>query len=206
MRIAVLGATGRTGRLVVRTLLERGHHLVAVVRDADRAELPEEVELVVGDVRRADVLGRAVEGADAIVSALGPGPGAPRLHAEVAPVLLSVMTESGVRRYVGVSGAGLTVPGDRKSLRDRVISALMSRSAMVADKAAEHRTWVSSDIAWTLVRPPRLTDGPAGDAVEHHAHCSPRRTLLSRADLAVFLADVVEGDLYAGRAPLVAAR
>src|SRR5690349_19736304 len=144
MRIAVLGATGRTGRLVVAELLRRGHELVAVVRDAERAGLPGEVALVVGDVRRAEVLARAVTGADAVVSALGPGPGVPRLHGEMAPVLRSVMAERNVGRYVGVSGAGLTIAGDRKSVRDRVISTLMSRSEMVRDKAAEHQVWASS--------------------------------------------------------------
>ncbi|SEQ27049.1 NAD(P)-dependent oxidoreductase [Lentzea albida] len=206
MRIAVLGATGRTGRLVVAELLRRGHELVAVVRDAERAGLPGEVALVVGDVRRAEVLARAVTGADAVVSALGPGPEAPRLHGEVAPVLRSVMAERNVGRYVGVSGAGLTIAGDRKSVRDRIISMLMSRLEVVRDKAAEHRVWAGSGIRWTLVRPPRLNDEPAEGRVEHHAHSSPRRTALSRGDLALFLADVVEDGLYVGQAPLVAAR
>ncbi|GGM93571.1 NmrA family transcriptional regulator [Lentzea pudingi] len=206
MRIVVLGAAGRTGRVTVAELLRRGHELVAVVRDPERAGLPGEVTLVVGDVRSAEVLEQAVPGADAVVSALGPGPDAPRLHGEVAPVLRAVMAKHNVRRYVGVSGAGLTVPGDRKSVRDRVFSALMSRLPMVLDKAAEYQVWAGSGIRWTLVRPPRLNDEPAEGRVEHHAHASPRRTALSRADLALFLVDVTEDDLYLEQAPLVAAR
>ena len=38
MKIAVLGATGRTGRLVVTEARRRGHHVVAVVRDPARLD------------------------------------------------------------------------------------------------------------------------------------------------------------------------
>lgn len=77
MNITVLGATGRTGRLLVEQLRERGHEVTAVVRD--RARAPEGVHVVVGDVRDREVLVRALTGADAVASAPWPprwGPGA----------------------------------------------------------------------------------------------------------------------------------
>ena len=36
MKIAVLGATGRTGRLLVPELVRRGHSVSVLVRDPDR--------------------------------------------------------------------------------------------------------------------------------------------------------------------------
>jgi putative NADH-flavin reductase len=207
MKITVLGATGRTGRPLVEELLRRGHHVVAVVRDPARAHLPDGADVVAGDVRDADVLRRAVTGADAVVSALGPRKGDPRLHREVAPVLISAMKDAGVRRFVGVSGAGVDVDGDRKSRRDRVVSWIIQHlpGDAVKDKVAEYGTWRDSGLDWTLVRPPRLQDGPATGAVEHHAGTSPRSTSIRRADLAAFLVDEVEQGRYVGAAPLVAA-
>ena len=207
MKIAVLGATGRTGRPLVEELLRRGHHVVAVVRDPAGAGLPDGVELVPGDVRDADVLRRAVAGADAVVSAPGPRKGDPRLHREVALLLAGVMREAGVRRFVGVSGAGVDADGDRKSRRDRIISGIIKRlpGDAVKDKVVEYAVWRDSDLDWTLVRPPRLQEGPATGAVEHHSSTSPRSTAIRRSDLAVFLADEVEQGRYVGRAPLVAA-
>ena len=57
MRLLVLGATGRTGRLVVAEALRRGHDVVALVRDPAAARLPERVELRRGRPRRRDAPG-----------------------------------------------------------------------------------------------------------------------------------------------------
>ena len=208
MKIAILGATGRTGRPLVEELVRRGHHVAAVVRDPAGAEFSDAVELVPGDVRDADVLRRAVTGADVVVSALGPRKGDATLHREVAPLLVAVLEEAGVRRFVGVSGAGVDADGDHKSRRDRIISGIIKRlpGDAVKDKVLEYGVWRDSGLDWTLVRPPRLQDGPATGAVEHHASTSPRSTSITRADLAAFIADEVEQGRYVGKAPLVAAR
>ena len=207
MRVAVLGGTGSTGRLVVEELVRRGHEVVALSRSATSSGA-QSVRWVSGDARDPQAVQALVEGADAVVSALGPRRGDRTLHREVAPLLVSVMRAAGVRRFVGVSGAGIDVPGDRKSRRDRVISALIQRfgGEAVRDKAVELQVWAGSGLDWTLVRPPRLVDGPATGEVEHSADRSPRRTSISRADLAVFLADLVARPDYVQQAPLVAAR
>lgn len=206
MRIALLGATGRTGTHVLTAVLAAGHQVTALVRDPGRLPARDGVDVVVGDARDRAALDRLLAGADVVVSALGPVAKDPSLHQETARALVAAMRAAGVRRFVGISGAGVDVPGDRKSRRDRVISALIQRlgGAVVADKPAEHRVWASSGLDWTLVRPPRLVDGPATGAVEHDAHRSPRRTRITREDLARFLVDQVADDRYVGEAPLVA--
>ena len=75
---------------------------------------------------------------------------------------------------------------------------------MVADKTAELSLWQHTQMDWTLVRPPRLVDGPATGKVEHHPRISTRSTRMHRADLAVFLTDVLEQDLYLRQAPFAA--
>ncbi|SDN70939.1 Putative NADH-flavin reductase [Geodermatophilus sp. DSM 45219] len=207
MRVAVLGATGATGRLLVDELVRRGHTVVALTRAPDPAG-PEAVTWVAGDARDPGALSALVDGADAVVSALGPRRGDGTLHREVAPLLVTALREAGVRRFVGVSGAGVDVPGDRKSRRDRVVSALLQRlgGQTVRDKALERETWAASDLDWTLVRAPRLVDGPPTGRVEHSAGCSPRRTSIPRADLAAFLADLAGRPDYLRQAPLVAGR
>ena len=207
MRVAVLGATGATGRLVVEELVRRGHEVAALGRTVPTGG-PSTVRWVQGDARDAAEVADLVSGAGAVVSALGPRKGDSTLHREVAPCLIAAMHAAGIRRFVGVSGAGIDVPGDRKSARDRLISALVRRigGEAVRDKAVERELWAASDLDWTLVRPPRLVDGPATGRLEHAAHRSPRRTSLPRADLAAFVADLVERSQYVRQAPLVAGR
>ncbi|GAA2357583.1 hypothetical protein Cme02nite_51310 [Catellatospora methionotrophica] len=207
MKIALIGATGRTGRHLLTTLVERGHTVTALARDSNRvpAGVPA-LTVVTGEATDADALRQLTAGADAVVSALGPTGKQPDLHTCTARALVQIMAEQGPQRFVGISGAGVNAPGDRKSGRDKMISFLINTlgGAVVEDKPAELAVWAASDLDWTLVRPPRLTDSPATGKVEHHAHESTRQTKIARADLAAFVADVVEQRLYLRRAPFVA--
>ncbi len=207
MRIAVIAATGRTGLPLVRELLRRGHPLTVLVRDpAKLGELVQQVSVVTGDSRERDALIRLVTDADAVVSALGPTAKEGTLHTDTAHVLIGAMGRAGVQRFVGVSGAGIDVPGDQKSLSARLISTLIRTlgGAVVKDKRAEYQAYAASDLDWTLVRPPRLVDAEATGRLEHDAHRSTRSTKITRADLAAFLADVVEQGTYSRQAPFVA--
>lgn len=207
MKIAVLGATGRTGRLVVQELLQRGHTVQVLVRDPEKlGPSGRRVDVLVGDSREPSDLDRLVQGVDAVVSALGPTSRDGALHTETAEALVGAMGRAGVERFVGVSGAGIDVPGDEKSWSAKLISRVIRivGGAAAEDKRTEHRVYAASDVTWTLVRPPRLTDGEATGQVKHHAHRSVRSTSITRSDLAVFVADVVEQDLYPRQAPFVA--
>lgn len=206
VQVAVLGGTGGTGRLVVGELLRRGHEVVALVRDPVTAGLPAPVRTVAGTARDRVAVGALLSGAEGVASALGPRRGDTTLHREAAAVLVDAMRATGVRRFVGVSGAGIDVPGDAKRWRDRVISAMVQRlgGEAVRDKALEQQVWAASRLDWTLVRPPRLREGPATGRVEHSASRSARATSITRADLAAFVVDCVEQGRYVGAAPLVA--
>jgi putative NADH-flavin reductase len=209
MKIALIGATGRTGAHVLTTALDHGHDVTVLVRDPAKlpAEVRDRVRVVVGDATDPGHLADLIDGADAVVSALGPSGKEGSLHARTAQALVDLMTTRGPRRFVGVSAAGIDVPGDRKATRDKVISWLLSTigGKTAKDKPAEYAIWAASGLDWTLVRPPRLTDGGASTRpVEHDAHRSTRSTTITREELAAFLIEVVEQHLYPCAAPFVA--
>lgn len=208
MKVAVLGATGRTGRPLVAELLRRGHEVAVLVRDPARLGAESaRVRVVTGSSRDEAALTELVTGVDAVVSALGPVAKDATLHQDTAAALVPVMQRAGVTRFIGVSGAGIDVPGDQKSPSAKVISAFIQRlgGAVVRDKPAEYAAWAASDRDWTLVRPPRLKDGAGTGAVEHDGHRSVTATWIDRADLAAFLVDCLEQHLYPRTAPFVAA-
>lgn len=206
MKIALIGATGRTGGHVLTEALQRGHQVTALARTpAKLADADGALQVVEGSSTDVAALERLLLRADAVISALGPTAKEAGLHSQTATALVEVMARHGLRRYVGVSGAGIDVPGDRKGPRDKVISALIQRlgGAVVQDKPREYAVFEASALEWTLVRPPRLTDKPATGRVEHDAHRPGLATSISRADLAGFLLDVLERGLHVRQAPFV---
>lgn len=204
MKIALIGSTGRTGSHVLTGALRRGHEVTALARTPGKlAHVQERVHVVEGSSTEASALDRLLPGADAVISALGPTAREGDLHSQTAQALVEAMQRHGVARFVGVSGAGIDVPGDHKGPRDRVVSFLIQRlgGEVVQDKPREYAVFAGSSVRWTLVRPPRLSDKPATGRVEHDAHRPGRSTSITRADLAGFLLDVAEGDLHVGQAP-----
>ena len=108
MKILVLGATGGTGRLIVSDAMAKGHSVVALVRSPAGADL-QGAELIAGDVRDEITLGRALDGCDAVVSALGTGMGFRKtnLLTEAMGALVPAMMRSGVHRLVCISALGV---------------------------------------------------------------------------------------------------
>jgi putative NADH-flavin reductase len=78
MRIAIFGASGRTGRQLVEQAMPKGHQVTAIVRNPDGlpSDLHKAVRLVKADVMDPDAIAPALAGADSVVSALQPRPSA----------------------------------------------------------------------------------------------------------------------------------
>ena len=112
MKLAVLGATGRTGSLLVEELLRRGHDLTVLARSPEKlAGLADRVHVVTGSSTDPAALDALLNGGmDAVVSALGPTRKEPDLHTRTATALIEAMHAHDVHRFVGISGAGIDVP------------------------------------------------------------------------------------------------
>jgi putative NADH-flavin reductase len=106
MKITLVGATGLSGSRILTELLARGHEVIALVRDPGKLASHEHLTLVQGSVEEEAVLVAALEGADALVSAYGPGPEHPELLLAAIEQLLAGARASGVPRFLYVGGAG----------------------------------------------------------------------------------------------------
>ena len=107
MKITVLGATGGVGGEVVKQALDRGWDVTAVVRDPAKLQLPAQV--VVAGFPDHDKLAAAVEGRDAVISALGSrdrGPTTVCVDGARAAI------GAGAKRLLVVSASGMHTEGD----------------------------------------------------------------------------------------------
>ncbi|ELZ80849.1 NAD(P)H-binding protein [Haloferax larsenii] len=208
MRITVFGASGRTGVPFVRQAVARGHDVVAFVRSADRFPVTDEsVTVVEGDAYEGTGVRDAVCDADAVVSVLGQTKSGPDDLLTVAgDTVVAAMRDEGVSRYVTLVGAGVRKDGESVSLSGKVMGTLLKVLAGEAlDDATEHvRRVRASDLEWTVVRAPRLTDGDATGAYRH-GDIDLGFESIDRGDVATFLLDCVEDDLYVHDLPKVGA-
>lgn len=162
MLITGFGATGRTGRPLVDLAVERGHEVVAFARSASAAEFPEGVAVVEGNAYTGSGVTEAVEGADAVVSVPGQTDDGPDdLLTVASDHVVAAIDEHGIDRLVTLVGAGVREPGESVSLSGRVMWTalkLLAREAL-ADAETHVDRVRGSDLAWTVVRAPRLTEG-----------------------------------------------
>ena len=157
MRLFILGATGGTGRQLIDQALVRGHQVTAFVRSPEKlGARPEGLSVQQGDPRDAAALTAALPGHDAVLSALGPpGPRRSTILPESARSTVSAMQSSGMRRLLIVSAAILF---EDLGLLAAVLRRTLLRNVVIGSGEME-RIVTASDLDWTIVRPPRLTNG-----------------------------------------------
>ena len=209
MRILVTGATGRTGQEIVRQALAAGHEVVALVRSETKAAaLLSGAKLVVGDGRDAAALARAVEGCDAVISALGTRDVTfvkkVTVNSESTLVLVGAMKTAGVKRLVCITGLGAgDSAGHGGFLYDRIIKAFIIRT-IYHDKDRQEAVVRSSGLDWVIVRPSVLTDKPASGRIRAFTDLTGfNGGAISRADVAAFVLAQAESDRWLRQAPLI---
>ena len=184
MRITVLGASGGTGVKVVELARAAGHEVTAVVRTRNGRD-------TVADVMDPDSIGPHVAGADAVVSAIGSRAARKptTVQEDSTRSVLLAMRAHDVRRLVVISNSGMVVDGDGPVVRHLVKPVL--RRVLEhpwADMARMERVVRASGLEWTIVRPPRLTDGPRTDAFRTAVDTNVRGGMtVSRADVAALV-------------------
>ena len=190
-RILVVGATGGTGREVVRQARESGHDVTALSRTATRT-LPDHERLRKVDCalpQDAGILANAMAGQSAVICALGRGRSFASHHLleQCVPSILTAMRGHGVRRLVFTSAIGVG-----EAVRDvPFLPAVFAKTLLrgiYADKVIGERMVRESGLDWTIGQPAALTDG----ALTGRYRVGERLDLrgvpkISRADVAHFL-------------------
>ncbi len=194
MKIAIVGATGRTGSLVVEQGLARGDHITALARnpEAMSAQHPNLVT-VHADVLDPESVGRALQGSEAVVSAVGIGSSRKptAVYSEGIANILAAMRASSIRRVAVISAAPVGPRAEQPFLERRVVMPILDRvfGATYVDMQHMEKRLAESDLDWISLRPPRLLDKPATGRYRLGVAPLPKARSLTYADLAAALLD-----------------
>lgn len=196
--ITVFGATGGTGLHFVRAALTAGHIVTAVAREPSRMPISHEhLRTVRGDVLDPPSLTARLDDADAVVSVLGVGNGRKptTLYSAGVANILDLMGSAGVHRFVGISALPVTPRDQVGAIQRLLIFPVLYRffGGSYADMTRMEQLLQESTANWTVLRPPRLTNGPATGryrtALNEPLH---RAGKISRADLAGAILEILD--------------
>ena len=208
MRIIIFGAAGATGRALVTQALAQGHQVAAFVRTPAKFDLKGAgLNVIQGNVTDAAAVERALSGQDTVLCALGAATPLKRDQTLVSGVdnIVRAMERGGPRRLIYLSFLG--VRGGRKqlSLVGRYVVAPLILCNVVTDHEAKEKIITQSGLDWTIVRPPRLTNGPHTGAYRHGGDIKAESVIpmISRADVADFMLLQLDDRAYLRKAPAV---
>jgi putative NADH-flavin reductase len=195
LKLVVLGATGGTGLELVKQAVKRGHFVTALVRSPERLKgFQDRITIRQGDLLNSASLAQVFQDHDAVLSGFGPRLPISKedmnLLERFARALTRAMLDAGVKRVIVESVAFL--------FKDSVFppAYLLGRLLFpktVADAAAMERIIADTDLDWTMVRPPELTDKPyTGKYRVREGHLPRFGFKISRADVADLMIKLAE--------------
>jgi uncharacterized protein YbjT (DUF2867 family) len=165
MKLALFGATGLTGGLVLSQALEQGHEVTVLVREPSRVSLSHSrLTVLGGSPTVSEDVERCVRRTDAVIHCLGiggKGDGRPTtLVSDSVKVVLAAMAKHGVPRIVCMSNVGAGSSGTW--FANRIVLPLFVRWLLpiIEDKDRMEAALRASSVEWVSVRLPNIVEGP----------------------------------------------
>jgi len=203
MKIALFGATGKTGTLVLNNLLAKSHTVTALVRNPAKITITSpQLKLVKGDALVLSDVERAIEGCDAVISVLGlPSLKPSTILTGSVSNIATAMKNKGVKRIISIGSAGIL--NEMGGLPGMIIGYILRN--VLKDHRGAYDVLHASALEWTVVRPLTLTDGDATHRYRIVETGLPKKgRSISRADVADFIVHTLEQSNYIRQSPAIA--
>lgn len=205
--IVVIGGSRGVGLEVVREGLAAGINVRALARSAHQIPIDHpQLEKISASALDSAAVCSAIKNVDAVISVLGVPPGfeETRIFSQSAKVLVGAMEQSGVKRLIAVTGIGV---GNSNGVGGKLFTGLFQPvflQKIHEDKNREEEIIMASSLDWTIVRPGFLTRWRKTG--KYQALVDPRDWrggFITRGDVASFLMDIAQKDVFVGQTPLL---
>jgi putative NADH-flavin reductase len=211
MKVAIFGASGETGTLLTERSLAAGYEIAALLRRPAEFALRDRVRVVEGNAFDAIAVRQTIAGADVVLSALG---ARTRRREDVleraVPLIVAAMRETGVRRIIALGSAGAKEdslklqPAYRRWISEKILYTTLLKWP-VASQVAQWKTLSASNLDWTMVMPPMLTNGKGRGVYRIDGEALPRNgSRIARADVAQFMMQQIDSKQWIGKGVYIA--
>lgn len=221
MHFLLVGATGRTGSLILSEALSRGHTVTALVRNPDSVPAQPGLTLAKGSPMSADDVEAAFTSSpnrkiDAVIAALNvkresgspwskPVSPADLVERSVAN-LAAAMKKHGVRKLVNMTAFGVGDSAVNMPWWLRFVVEKSNMGSQYKDHDNSHKVVKEDkDVDWVFVRPFRLTSGPKAKVIEHGnlGKGAPGFASISIASVADFMVSAAETSTWDKQTPVI---
>lgn len=207
MKIAVFGASGKTGVCILEQALAAGHQVTAFARDPSKILIQHpNLSILQGSVEQADRVEAAIAGQEAVISVLGVSRNSPKgILTIAAQNIIQLMKKEGILRLVVLTGAGVRDPQDEPNILDQIMKVLLIMFAgdLLRDSEKAAQLILESELVWTLVRVPVLTNGSKTGKYRVGYLGRNAGMSISRQDVADFILKQLTDAAYPCQAPVV---
>jgi putative NADH-flavin reductase len=209
MNLLIVGATGGTGRALLDQALGQGHTVTAFVRNPAKLRVTHErLRVVTGNVLDYDSIDTAVQGKDAVLSALGHKRWFIKttILSEGTKNIISAMEKHGVRRFICETSLGVGDSRGRLGLYYTLFVIPFITFFYFKDKRRQEQLIRESSLDWVIVRPGQLTNRRKRANYRHGEKIGSYvlTVRISRADVADFMLRQLTDNSYLHRTPGVA--
>jgi len=203
MKLLIVGATGRTGQIIVDQALERGHEVTALVRDASKLAERHNLSIKTGSPTVTEDVASALEGVDAVLVALNNArksdnpwakPVSPaNLLEDSVKTLAAEMGKTGIKRLVMISALGVADSFPDAPWIMRMIIPRSNAKIAFVDHDKVDAFLRTTDLDWTLMRAAALSNANGSKSMIVSDGRTPKPAMsISRANLAQFMLEAVE--------------
>jgi len=192
MKVAVLGATGNVGSVIVGEALDRGHQITGISRHPDKAQPHPHLTAKQGDVLDTDGLAKLMAGHEAVISSVRFGTVTP-----MAQKLFAALKQAGVKRFLVVGGAGSMEVKPGLQLVDTPDFPPAYKNEALAGREFLNIVRGEQELEWTFLSPsaelvPGQRTGKFRLGLDQLLVGSDGKSWISRQDFAVALIDELE--------------
>jgi putative NADH-flavin reductase len=210
VKLTVFGATGGTGKQLIEQALAERNDVTAYARNPSKLTLRyEHLTVVQGELHDRVNIERAVNGADAVVSLLGPRPGEDyksKLLSLGTQNIIGAMKQFGVGRLIVVSTPSAADPDDLPDFKYKVLVFLIRSLMRPAYEEIVNvaRVVQDSGLDWTIVRVSILNNSPKSNEVRAgYLGKGEVGVRISRADIAGFILQELKNGKYVRQMPAI---
>lgn len=159
MKICVLGATGRVGKVIVENALKNHHTVRVLVRDQEKLALKDpNLTTVIGNALNESDLASAITGADAVISALSTD--GSKTLSDSMPLIISQMEANRINRIITIGTAGILQARSKPSLfRFQSTESKRKSTDAAEDHLKAYLSLKNTNLDWTIICPTYLPIG-----------------------------------------------